>query len=175
MIKNIYYLTFSFLFFTFQISFQKKYYLISLINLIASYMYFLLIKNPSIKIRYIDWILTTPLLLYELSTILDIKDKNIQIIIQISNLLMFSFGWFGEKYLKYRNLFCFLGFIPLFIIFSILYKYVINPIHKFYYNYFLILWSFYGIIYLKKNNRGIYYNFLDILSKSIFSLIYMYR
>lgn len=175
MIKKFYYLTFSFLFFTFLISFQKKYYLISLINLIASYMYFLLIKNPNIQIRYIDWILTTPLLLYELSTILDIKDKNIQIIIQICNLFMFSFGWFGEKYLKYRNLFCFLGFIPLFIIFSILYKYVVFPIHQFYYYYFLILWSLYGIIYLKKNNRGIYYNFLDILSKSIFSLIYIYR
>ena len=160
--KNSYYITFSFLFFTFLISFLKQYYIVALINLIASYMYYFLIKNPSIQIRYIDWILTTPLLLYELSNILNIKNKTIQIIIQICNLLMFYFGWLGEIQPKKRFLFCFLGFIPLVIIFSI------------YYYYFLIIWSMYGIVYLKKKNRAVYYNVLDILSKSIFGFIYLY-
>ena len=148
--------------------------MIALINLIASYMYFLLIKKSSIQIRYIDWILTTPLLLYELSTILNIKDKTIQIIIQLCNLLMFYFGWLGEMQFKKRLLFCFLGFIPLVIIFSVFYSYISNFKTTFYYYYFLILWSLYGIVYLKKKNRNLYYNVLDILSKSIFGLIYLY-
>ena len=172
--KNSYYITFSFLFFTFILSVSKESYMIALINLIASYMYFLLIKNPSIQIRYIDWILTTPLLLYELSTILNIKDRITQIIIQVCNLMMFYFGWLGEIHSKKRLLFCFLGFIPLVIIFSIFYSYISDFKTSFYYYYFLILWSLYGIVYLKKKNRAVYYNILDILSKSIFGLIYLY-
>lgn len=172
--KNSYYITFSFLFFTFLISFLKQYYIVALINLIASYMYYFLIKNPSIQIRYIDWILTTPLLLYELSNILNIKNKTIQIIIQICNLLMFYFGWLGEIQPKKRFLFCFLGFIPLVIIFSIYYSFLTDFQTTFYYYYFLIIWSMYGIVYLKKKNRAVYYNVLDILSKSIFGFIYLY-
>ena len=92
------------------------------VNGIASFMYYQLIRNPTIKIRYIDWVLTTPLLLYELSIIQEITDPVIQFIIQISNLFMFYFGWLGEKNRKKRLFYCLLGFIPLCIIFYLLYK-----------------------------------------------------
>ena len=164
-----YYISFFFLFSTFLLAFYKQFYIVSLVNLIAAIMYYQLIKNPSLKIRYFDWILTTPLLLYELSIIQEITDPVIQIIIQISNLLMFYFGWLGEKNNKKRYLYCLLGFIPLYIIFSLLYK------PTFYYFYFLILWTAYGVVYLLQKNRNLFYNILDILSKSIFGLIYIYR
>ena len=164
-----YYISFFFLFSTFLLAFSKQFYIVSLVNLIAAIMYYQLIKNPSLKIRYFDWILTTPLLLYELSIIQEITDPVIQIIIQISNLLMFYFGWLGEKNNKKRYLYFLLGFIPLYIIFSLLYN------HTFYYFYFLILWTAYGVVYLLQKNRNLFYNILDILSKSIFGLIYIYR
>lgn len=164
-----YYISFSFLFFTFLVSFQKKYYIISLVNLIASFMYYQLIQKSCIDIRYIDWILTTPLLLYELSLIQNITDPIIQFIIQVSNLSMFYFGWLGEKNKKKRFFYCLLGFIPLCIIFYLLY----NP--TFYYYYFLILWTLYGMVYLLPKKRNLFYNLLDIFSKSIFGLLYIYR
>jgi len=165
----MYYIPFFFLFLTFLISFQKKFYIISLVNGIASFMYYQLIRNPSINIRYIDWVLTTPLLLYELSIIQEITDPFIQCIIQISNLFMFYFGWLGEKHKKKRLFYCLLGFIPLCIIFYLLYK------PTFFYYYFLILWSLYGIVYLLPKKRNLFYNGLDIFSKSIFGLLYIYR
>jgi bacteriorhodopsin len=163
-----YYIPFIFLFVTFILSFQKKYYIVALVNLIASFMFLQLIQNPSIKIRYIDWILTTPLLLYELSIIQNITDIHTQIIIQISNLLMFFFGYLGEIYTKYRLLFCVLAFIPLCIIFYLLY------VPTFFYFYFLVLWTAYGIVYLLPKKRSLLYNLLDIFSKSIFGLLYIY-
>ena len=165
----IYSIPFFFLFFTFLISLQKKYYIIALVNGIASFMYYQLIQNPNIKIRYMDWVLTTPLLLYELSIIQNKTDPIIQCIIQISNLFMFYFGWLGEKNKKKRFFYCCLGFIPLCIIFYLLY----HP--TFFYYYFLVLWSFYGIVYLLPKKRNLSYNLLDIFSKSIFGLLYIYR
>ena len=166
---NSYYISFFFLFFTFLISLQKKYYIVALVNFIAAFMYYQLIQNPNIKLRYIDWILTTPLLLYELSIIQNITDPVIQCIIQFSNVAMFYFGWLGEKDKKKRFFYCLLGFIPLCIIFYFLY----HP--TFFYYYFLILWSFYGIVYLLPKKRNLSYNLLDIFSKSIFGLLYIYR
>lgn len=163
-----YYLTFFFLFFTFLLAFEKKFYIIALVNLIASFMYYQLIFHRSIKIRYIDWILTTPLLLYELSIIQDIKDPIVQMIIQISNICMLYFGWLGEVRGKKRNFYCLLGFIPLVFIFALLYK------PTFFYYYFFILWIGYGLVYLIPKRRNIYYNILDILSKSIFGILYLY-
>ena len=53
---------------------------------------------------------------------------------------MIYFGWLREiQPKKKRILFCFLGFIPLVIIFSIFYSYISNFQTTFYYYYFLIL------------------------------------
>ena len=79
---------------------------------------------------------------------------------------MFYFGWLGEIQPKKRILFYFLGFIPLVIIFSIFYYQIFKLL-------FIILWSMYGIVYLKKKNYDVSYE-LDILLKSIFGFIYLY-
>jgi bacteriorhodopsin len=155
------------------ISRKKILYLYSFITTtIASFFYLLFFKMQSvpIKYRYIDWIITTPILLFELCIISNIKDLKVILAIVLINFLTFALGWFGEtKYLN-RYLSCFLAFIPFVITFVIITK---NSDWNYFIPFFIIIWTFYGLVYLFKNSllKNTLYNILDCISKGVFSIL----
>ena len=144
------------------------------ISVIAGYFYSVFIPkiadykpgifnwNSLTRIRYIDWSITTPLMLLVLCLVLSMNTKQnvsvfIYIIIVLLNYTMLGLGYLGEIGWISRIVSCILGFIPFFIMFYIIYINFVNTRKSFIENYvlfalYIIIWSMYGIVfyYLKK-------------------------
>lgn len=137
------------------------------------YIYFVFRNTVPIRVRYLDWILTTPLLLQELSILMNLENVGAITSVIILNLLVFVFGFLGEIGVTSRGLGCILGFIPLLLFFAIL---LFFGDYSFYLPLFFVVWSMYGITYLIRSNtiRNISYNILDVVSKGVFTLALVY-
>jgi len=146
--------------------------------------------------RYIDWVITTPtmlitLMMYliylnkkvenqtnELDFLILVKENaNIFIPVIILNWLMLLFGYLGEMKIIPILLGVFLGFIPFFIYYYMIYvNYVTqNTSGYLLFWYFCFFWSLYGIVallpYYVKNS---FYNILDLFAKNFFGLFLSY-
>ena len=174
------------------------------VTIIASIAYSFLIKSYVTKqnfdltfYRYLDWFVTTPLLLisliiylsyltnkYENSKTIEtdddtfniiLKDNKILIIIFL-NLLMLIFGYMGEaKVISYivANI---LGFIPFIIMLYLIWKNYCNQSNINVFIVFSIIWTMYGIVYYFDNNsKNIAYNILDIIAKVGFGILIWYQ
>lgn len=134
------------------------------------YLYFTYKQATPIHIRYFDWIVTTPILLWELCILTDINDmKDIGLILFL-NILVFVFGWMGERNIISKKVGCVFGFIPFILLFSIfLTKGQYSPFIPF----FIVVWTLYGLNYLLSNNlvKNTFYNILDSISKGLFSIL----
>jgi len=174
------------------------------VTIIASIAYSFLIKSYTIKqnfeltfYRYLDWFVTTPLLLISLIIYLSytknkyennktietdddtynviLKDKNILIIILL-NLLMLIFGYIGESKLINYVFANILGFIPFVTMLYIIWVNYCNQSNIHIFIIFSIIWSMYGIVYFFDNNsKNICYNILDIISKVGVGLLIWYQ
>lgn len=140
--------------------------------------------------RYVDWAITTPLMLISLSAFLNhdgkpgrlsdflTKHKDSIVKIVLLNASMLFFGLIGE--LRYLNKYVStaLGFIP----FSLNFKFIkdtflhsddVSKIFIFYW--FVAVWGMYGVFavinYTIKNTG---YNILDIFSKNVFGVFLAY-
>ena len=135
-------------------------------------------------LRYLDWLITTPLMLLSISYLFS---KNLNIALPgiatlwviFLDILMLAFGYAGEINLLEKNKAQLLGFIPFVMMFAILYNtYFRGPINignisilAFY----LVLWSLYGVVYiLPESQVNDLYTILDTVSKGIFSLAVSY-
>lgn len=147
--------------------------------------------------RYIDWGITTPTMLIQLIMYLiylSYKEKNMEtssldfitILLENSrvityvlflNWLMLLFGYLGEMKYFSTTTSVFLGFIPFFIYYIIIYiNYAVNSnLGRKVFWYFFIIWLLYGIAallpYYIKNS---FYNILDLFSKNFFGLYFSY-
>lgn len=146
-------------------------------------------KNYEIvtPIRYLDWVVTTPLLLLSLILYLtykhnrintDAEDKKIDFLpfglIVILNFLMLLFGYLGEMKKINFNYGLILGFIFFAAMFYVLYHYYVkdNDEGLTMFIIFLSVWSLYGFSYLIKNEKKhIAYNILDMVSKGGFGIV----
>jgi hypothetical protein len=163
------------------------------------YIYWLYNFNTILNItpkRYFDWAFTTPTMLITLIFYLiflknkekDLNNKlqfievfkqefNTISIIFLLNWLMLLFGYLGEINVIPVFLGVVLGFIPFFIYYYIIYtKYAVfsNDGLKIFL-YFLIVWSFYGIVaVLPYKIKNICYNILDLFSKNFFGIFLSY-
>jgi bacteriorhodopsin len=171
---------------------------------IASYFYSIFIKdinkinydiNLITKTRYIDWMLTTPLLLFSFTLFLSYfnnfhkKNKNIlninkYVAVIILNFIMLLFGYLGEIGKLSKNIsliisFIFFTLLILFIWYNFIFKeasivkYIIFII-------FIIIWAFYGVAYtFDVNLKNYTYNILDTFSKGFFGFLllkfYLYK
>lgn len=135
------------------------------------------------KIRYLDWVITTPLMLLSISYVFS-KNLNIPLPIPTTlgviflDLIMLAFGYAGEVNWLEKEKAQFLGFIPFILMFSILYKTYRPRNHignSYLFLFYFILWTIYGLIYVlpesEKNNA---YAIMDCLSKAIVSLCISY-
>lgn len=132
------------------------------------------------KTRYIDWTITTPLMLLTLSIVLSYnlgKKVSVFIILPviILNYSMLYIGYLGETKVLDRWTASFLGFIPFIGMFYILFKNYLKPKYVFanymFYSIYLVVWGLYGIVYLfNAEYKNIMMNILDCIAKCLVGL-----
>jgi len=133
------------------------------------------------KIRYIDWSITTPMMLLSLCLVLAKESKKIIhlttiLLIVFLNYVMLYVGYLGEINVLNKTLACIGGFIPFVIMFYIIFtKYVVidKGFSKYYlFVIYVVTWSFYGLVYLLGDEyKNIAMNILDCFSKCIVGLL----
>ena len=134
-------------------------------------------------LRYLDWSITTPLLLLELLLALSFNNKMGSInfyyfiIILLLNYGMLGSGYLGETNRVDKvsaNVIGFVFFIALFLFIYIVY---VRPKYNFdnniLYFSFVFLWAIYGIVYyLDEEAKNIGYNILDLFAKCFLGIFF---
>jgi bacteriorhodopsin len=164
------------------------------ISLVASYFYSVFVaqldgfekENKPIdwatmtKTRYIDWAITTPLMLVVLCAFLA-KESNTKVhfttvsLIIILNYVMLYLGYLGETGGLDRMTACIGGFVPFAGLYYLIYNSYIVAGESFK-NYFLlplyvIFWAGYGFVYLlEESYKNIAMNILDCISKCLIGI-----
>lgn len=164
------------------------------ISLIAGYFYSVFLDKISIyekedrkidwadisSTRYIDWSMTTPLMLLALSLVLSqnigksVRLHTILTIIAL-NYIMLYLGYLGESGSIDKLPAMILGFIALFGMFFVIFTEFVLPKYLFsnyvLFGVFLTIWIFYGIFYMMSETyKNIGMNVLDCLAKCCFGL-----
>ena len=160
------------------------------ISIIAGYFYSLFIKNIEskdtihweniTKLRYIDWAITTPMMLLALCLVLS---YNIHTVIHLPtiaaivglNYAMLLTGYLGETKTMERWTANMIGFFFFFAMFYLIYKNYIQPRPKYsnyvLYGMYFVIWSLYGVVYLLDETwKNITTNILDLTAKCLVGL-----
>jgi bacteriorhodopsin len=159
------------------------------ISVVASYFYYLFLNkiedepvnwNEISELRYIDWSITTPMMILALCLVLS---NNINQIIHLKtiafivffNYLMLCFGYLGETQRIDKVIADIFGFVFFVIMFYLIYVNYVKPKYSsdniILYSLYLGIWSIYGIVYLFENNlKNIIMNILDLTSKCLIGL-----
>ena len=132
--------------------------------------------------RYVDWSISTPLMLLVLCLVLGLENKITVnfwtfLLILLFNYLMLGAGFLGEKNKLPRTLANIIGFVFFFALYGLLY-YVYMRKNKTFnsliiYLLFVVLWAFYGVFYQMSTLTKIFgYNILDLLSKAFVGIFF---
>lgn len=159
------------------------------ISCVAGYFYGLFIVKMNDKNlnwhdisenRYIDWSITTPMMLLALSLVLSMNSNtkiHLKVIasIVILNYIMLLFGYLGEIKMIERYLATLLGFIAFFIMYFIIYINFVKPKYcrdnYILFSIYFIVWSMYGIVYLfDEEYKNMITNVLDLTAKCFVGL-----
>jgi len=140
-------------------------------------------------IRYFDWMLTTPTMLFSMicffiyqnhkSELLSLKsiffdNLNILSLIFSLNAFMLILGFLGEINIIKKYLATILGFFGLIGSYYLIYTNFVgdNLINNYLFWFNFMLWSLYGVAYmLSFKNKNIFYNILDVFAKNINGLL----
>jgi bacteriorhodopsin len=130
--------------------------------------------------RYIDWAMTTPLMLLVLCLVLaqnikkSVSLKVITAVVAL-NYVMLYLGYLGESKAWPRLKAMLLGFVAFFGMFYLIFTNYVAP--KFvrsnyiYYGFFVSVWAMYGLVYLlKEDYKNIAMNVLDCVAKCFVGL-----
>jgi bacteriorhodopsin len=164
------------------------------ISIVAGYFYSLFVskvdeaeKNNTpinwseiTEFRYIDWSITTPMMLLALSVVLGYNSNTsvnfVYILtIIILNYFMLALGYLGEINIISRLQGLILGFFAFFAMFFIIFMKFLNSKYNLfnyvlYWTYF-ILWGIYGIAYMfQEEYKNIVMNVLDLKAKCLIGL-----
>jgi len=137
------------------------------------------LENTINDARYIDWMITTPIMLLVLILAFQYNsgEKGVKfvdyLLILFLNYGMLGTGYLGEKAVLNKVLANMIGFVFFGMLYAyVYYRYLIVPKkgnnlnNQLLYGAFLILWAFYGIFYLTKESvKNVGYNVLDLFSK----------
>ena len=154
------------------------------ISCIAGYFYSVFLtkindKNLNWKTitetRYIDWCITTPLMLLALCLVLSMNvNKVVQLKIigsvVLLNYVMLYFGYLGERKSINRIFATIFGFIAFFLMFLIIYLNYVKPKYStanyILFGIYFTVWSLYGVVYLfDEEYKNSITNILDLTSK----------
>jgi bacteriorhodopsin len=130
--------------------------------------------------RYLDWSITTPMMLLVLCLVLSTHSNtiihlNTISLIMILNYVMLLFGYLGEIKKINRYVGLIIGFIAFFLMYFIIFIYYIKPKYSksnyILYGLYFIVWSIYGIVYLfDEELKNTITNILDLISKCFVGL-----
>lgn len=137
------------------------------------------------KNRYIDWAITTPMMLLVLCVFLASESKTVVhlttiVLIMIFNYIMLYIGYLGETKVLDRFTACISGFVPFLLLFYLIFKnYVVisKGIGKYWlFLFYLFFWSLYGLVYLlEESYKNIAMNILDCIAKCLVGIaLWMY-
>lgn len=141
------------------------------------------IKQPHFKFeeivqtRYIDWMITTPLILLAIVLFYNTKSHTVDYKCYFSivalNWLMLLFGYLGERKIISSMNGLLIGFAFFAAMLLYMYTYLIpSGCSLAVFIIFAIIWSGYGIAYLlEEEEKNIAYNILDVISKAVFGVI----
>jgi bacteriorhodopsin len=126
------------------------------------------------RLRYVDWAITTPIMLLVLSLVLSFNtNTNIKlhwyVLTVVFNYLMLYFGYLGETGKLEKVTASILGFIAFFLTYGLIFlnyltKY--NRDNRIIFSMFAIVWSMYGVVYhFEEEQKNVAYNYLDLTSK----------
>jgi bacteriorhodopsin len=144
------------------------------VSLVAGYIYYKFLINIEsekdvIPWRYLDWFITTPVLLLSLIIMVHGLDIpwDLTILVIVLNEFMLLFGLLGELNYISRISACIYGFICLVALLLIIYFWIGVNENQAIYWFFVVLWSIYGFVYLLNDKiKFIIYNFLDVIAKA---------
>lgn len=139
-----------------------------MVNIIASIHYYWMLDTRMGVYRYLDWYITTPLLLWDYSIITGTEQHLFHYI--WLDIAMLTIGIFGELGTLSRYTAGVLGFIP-FVALAWLLKKAPLEYEKLT-NSFILVWALYGVNFFIQDNatRNLFFNILDSISKSGFAL-----
>lgn len=159
------------------------------ISIVAGYFYSMFVSKLDIiqkenqkldwseitQMRYIDWTITTPMMLLTLCMVLG---NNIQKTIHLStfimiilfNYVMLYMGFLGEQQQINRIYATIFGFIPFIGMFYLIFSRYVLPKYRLdnyiLFTIFVSIWSLYGIVYLlPEESKNVAMNILDLISK----------
>lgn len=156
------------------------------VSIVAGYVYSIfltMIKEPGfdlknlIHLRYIDWMITTPLLL--LGIILfysgdDLTNYKTFALIALLNWTMLYSGYLGETGRISKLAGLLIGFACLFTVFYIFLCCILGTGKSLViFTLFAVIWSLYGLVYMieDEETKNISYNSLDLFAKAVFGVI----
>ena len=129
------------------------------------------------RLRYIDWAITTPMMLLVLSIVLSFNSNTtIQlhwfVLTVFFNYAMLYFGYVGETGQLEKMTASVLGFIAFFLTYGLVFiNYLLpkqNRDNTVIFSLFVIVWSMYGVAYhFEEKQKNITYNYLDLTSKCL--------
>jgi len=128
------------------------------------------------RLRYIDWAITTPIMLLVLSLVLSFNTKtpiklHWFILTVFFNYVMLYTGYLGESGQLERITASILGFIALFLTYGLIFmNYMLkyNRDNTVLFSIFTVVWSMYGVAYyFEEMQKNIAYNYLDLISKCL--------
>ena len=164
------------------------------ISIIAAYFYSNFIEKISLyekedkkidwaditSTRYIDWSMTTPLMLLALCLVLSGNigkpvTLSVFTLIVFLNYVMLYSGYLGEVESISRLLAFIIGFVAFFGLFGLIYSSFVLPMYKLsnyiLFSVFMGIWTLYGIFYMMNETyKNIGMNILDCLAKCCFGL-----
>jgi hypothetical protein len=155
------------------------------ISIVAGYFYSVFIEKikgpytwPELtKVRYLDWAITTPMMLLALCLALTYnvgQSLRLSLILTIValNYMMLSVGFLGEINGLPRLEASLIGFIPFFVMFWLIYSLVGNSLaNKVLVGCYFVVWSGYGLVYLlEEESKQFATNLLDLISKCLIGL-----
>jgi len=162
------------------------------ISIVAGYFYSMFVAKLNVQnnkqinwseitqMRYIDWCITTPMMLLTLCIVLG---NNIQktvpfgifLIIVLFNYLMLYIGYLGEQQQINRIFASIFGFIPFIGMFYLVFSRFVLPKYRLdnyvLFTIYVSIWSLYGIVYLlPEEPKNIAMNILDAIAKCFMGL-----
>lgn len=155
------------------------------ISVVASYFYSVFlekIKGPYTwpeltKIRYLDWAITTPIMLLALCLALVYNvgqhlHLSLILTIVVLNYAMLAVGYMGETQRLPRLEASVIGFIPFLVMFWLIYGLVGKSFaNKVLVGCYFVVWSMYGLVYLlDEESKQISINILDLIAKCFIGL-----
>jgi bacteriorhodopsin len=159
------------------------------ISCVAGYFYSIFIVQASEKnkdwstitqTRYIDWSITTPMMLLALCLVLSMNSETVihlKVILSIVilNYVMLLFGYLGEIKMIRRIIATILGFIAFLLMYYIIFINFVKPKYSkanyILFGMYFIVWSLYGVVYLfDEEYKNMITNILDLTAKCLIGL-----